>query len=137
MTGNCQNIITDSLPEYDLLLDKLPNFLEVNIAKWKEEIEQCSEKRYIGFGVLFVDSIGKSDVTLTFSYYYEKVIFNECTKNAWGIYYIGKTPIFLCGMKDERILYYRNINAVFIKRKDDFNGLIDPSYIRIKLHLTS
>lgn len=135
LNANCQIIIKDSLPEYELLLDKLPKFLERNIVNWQGQSEQLSENKYEGFGVLSIDSIGTYDVILNFSYYHEGVVFKECAQKAWGICYIGKTPILLCGMKDNRILYDKNRIAVFTRREDTFNGLIDPVYIRIRLKL--
>ena len=135
LNANGQNIINDSLPQYELFLDKLPKFLEENIGKWKKQIERSSERRNIGFGVLSIDSIGKHVIKLSFSYYYEKFIFKECIQNAWGIYNLEEIPILLCGKKDERILLAKNMNIVFTRRKDYFNGLIDPFYIRIKLNL--
>ncbi len=135
LNSYCQNTIKDSLPEYELLLDKLPNFLERNIVKWQGQSELFSEKKYVGFGVLSIDSIGKYNIILSFSYYNKGVIFKECAQKAWGVYYLGEMPILLRGIKDKRILYAKNIIAVFTRREDTFNGLIDPFYIRIRLKI--
>ena len=49
LNSNCQNTIKDSLPEYELLLDKLPKFLERNIVNWQEQSELFSEKKICRF----------------------------------------------------------------------------------------
>lgn len=133
--ANCQNVINDSLPEYELLLDNLPVFLERNIVNWQEQSERFSEKKHMGFGVLSIDTIVKCDIMLSFLYYHEGVIFKECAQKAWGICYIGKVPILLCGMKSKRILQAKHVIVVFTRREYAFDGLIDPFYIRIKLNL--
>ena len=48
------------------------------------------KKKYVGFGILSIDSIGKYDIILNFSYYNKGVIFKECVQKAWGGILLGK-----------------------------------------------
>ncbi len=81
----CQSVTRDPLPLYELLVEKLPIFLNENIVKWKNLCESDSENKYVEYGILSIDSVKANTIFLSFSYYHEKTIFKESLKNAYGI----------------------------------------------------
>ena len=134
LAANCQNLIVDLLPMYDLRIDKLSKFLEDKVVKWKSHCDSLSEAKYIGFGTLDIDSIMPHKITMIFSFYYKTIIFKEYVKGAWGIYYIRNIPILLHGIKSDKIVNFKGVNKVFRRSKDCYDGSIEPEYIRIVLH---
>ncbi len=135
ITANCQHMVRDSLPLYDLCLDKLPLFLKTKISFWNLENDSSLKIGNSCFGTLFVDSVQGNNVVFRFSYYYGTEILKECVDKAWGIYYIYHIPIFLQGNKYERIFERMHEKAIFTRRKYDFDGIVDPFSIRIIMKL--
>lgn len=132
LTIQGQIVETDSLPVYDLLLKKLPVFLKNKIRCWRALSNELFEKEN-GYGVLFIDSLNTNGGGLRFSYYDEKNVFRECSENAWGICHIDTIPVFLKGIKDEKVFHIGKENVKFVRRKYFFDGTIDPFFIYIRL----